>query len=379
MKLTVKTSMGDYNIIIERGSINSLSEYCNTDKKALIVTDSGVPFGYAEAVSKQFKNNVIKVIPQGEQSKSFDTYKELLEVMVTPNKNITSEEIIRERIVKNPTFVEAVANLKTFRNKEKYDKIYALYAKGLTLKQIAQKYNCTPQAISKAIKKYIEAGYGYRTEKEKLREQECLKSPAQKRAEYCAAKRTKTYERDCKILEAFEKWDSNKENFYLEMQKKYGLKKQTIKNRVCEAKRIRALKKVFYINEDYDFIPLKELFELIYEKYIEMTKQEPNMSLTTCYAKLAEEFGYTSYMIMSIIKKMKGEEIDWSTKKKTPMSQTLNRDISVFIDYMKWIGTKKEFFAFVKNKYNLGNDYVSRIIAMNCLAEPSRYERIKEY
>lgn len=81
MKLTVKTSMGDYNIIIERGSINSLPEYCNTDKKALIVTDSGVPFEYAEAVSKQFKKVVIKVIPQGEKSKSFDTYKQLLEVL----------------------------------------------------------------------------------------------------------------------------------------------------------------------------------------------------------------------------------------------------------------------------------------------------------
>ena len=81
MKLTVKTSMGDYNIVIERGSINYLSEYCNTDKKALIVTDSGVPFEYAKAVSEQFKNNIIKVIPQGEKSKSFETYKELLEVL----------------------------------------------------------------------------------------------------------------------------------------------------------------------------------------------------------------------------------------------------------------------------------------------------------
>lgn len=81
MKLTVKTSMGDYNIKIRRDSINHLSEYCNTDKKALIVTDSGVPFEYAEAVSKQFKNNIIKIIPQGEKSKSFETYKELLEVL----------------------------------------------------------------------------------------------------------------------------------------------------------------------------------------------------------------------------------------------------------------------------------------------------------
>ncbi len=81
MEMTVKTSMGDYKITILRGAINNLSEYCHTDKKALIVTDSGVPFKYAEAVSKQFKNSFIKVIPQGEENKNFDTYKSLLEVL----------------------------------------------------------------------------------------------------------------------------------------------------------------------------------------------------------------------------------------------------------------------------------------------------------
>lgn len=81
MEMTVKTSMGDYNITVLRGAINNLSEYCDTDKKALIVTDSGVPFTYAETVSKQFKTSVIKVIPQGEENKNFDTYKSLLEVL----------------------------------------------------------------------------------------------------------------------------------------------------------------------------------------------------------------------------------------------------------------------------------------------------------
>lgn len=81
MKLTVKTSMGDYNIIIERGSINHLSQYCDTDKKALIITDDGVPFQYAETVAEQFKIAIVKAIPQGEKSKSFDTYKELLQLL----------------------------------------------------------------------------------------------------------------------------------------------------------------------------------------------------------------------------------------------------------------------------------------------------------
>lgn len=81
MELTVKTSMGSYDITLERGAINKLADRCDLSKKALIVTDSGVPCEYAENVAEQFKNSVIKVIPQGEKSKSFDTYKELLQVL----------------------------------------------------------------------------------------------------------------------------------------------------------------------------------------------------------------------------------------------------------------------------------------------------------
>ena len=81
MVMTVKTSMGDYDITILRGAINNLDKYCNVDRKALIVTDDGVPFEYAKAVSKQFENSIIKVIPQGEANKNFDTYKTLLEAL----------------------------------------------------------------------------------------------------------------------------------------------------------------------------------------------------------------------------------------------------------------------------------------------------------
>ncbi len=81
MIISVKTSMGDYDIILERGAISNLSDYCSTEKRALVVTDSGVPEDYAKTVASQFKNSVIKVIPQGEKSKCFETYRELLEVM----------------------------------------------------------------------------------------------------------------------------------------------------------------------------------------------------------------------------------------------------------------------------------------------------------
>ncbi len=81
MILPVNTSMGQYNIILERGSINKIEQHYDVNKRALVVTDSGVPTKYSEKVASQFKNAVIKVIPQGEKSKCFDTYKELLQVL----------------------------------------------------------------------------------------------------------------------------------------------------------------------------------------------------------------------------------------------------------------------------------------------------------
>ncbi len=81
MILNVKTQSDNYNIILERGALNRVEEFCDTTKKALIVTDSGVPFRYAETVSSRFSNSIVKVIPQGEKSKCFDVYKELLEVL----------------------------------------------------------------------------------------------------------------------------------------------------------------------------------------------------------------------------------------------------------------------------------------------------------
>ena len=81
MKLTVKTSMGNYDIILQRGLLANIAPYCDTSKRALIVTDSGVPEEYSSVIASQFKNSIIKTIPQGEKSKSFDTYKELLELL----------------------------------------------------------------------------------------------------------------------------------------------------------------------------------------------------------------------------------------------------------------------------------------------------------
>ena len=82
MIIPVKTSTGEYNIVLKRGILGNLSDYLNLERKALIVTDSGVPKNYSETVAKQCKTPFIVTIEQGEKSKNFDNYKMLLSKMV---------------------------------------------------------------------------------------------------------------------------------------------------------------------------------------------------------------------------------------------------------------------------------------------------------
>lgn len=85
MEISVKTSTGSYDIILERGALNKVGQYLDLNRKVLIVTDSGVPFEYAEKVAENSASPFIAIIPQGEKSKCFDRYKELLEYLVKEN------------------------------------------------------------------------------------------------------------------------------------------------------------------------------------------------------------------------------------------------------------------------------------------------------
>lgn len=82
MVIPVKTSSSGYNIILEKGALSKVGEYLNLNRKVLIVTDSGVPEIYAKTVCDASKEGYIFTFPEGEQSKNFDTFKEILESLV---------------------------------------------------------------------------------------------------------------------------------------------------------------------------------------------------------------------------------------------------------------------------------------------------------
>ena len=83
MILNVKTSVEQYDIVINRGVLKGLKEYLNLDRKVLIVTDSGVPEVYAKTVLAECGEGYIYTFSQGEESKNFDTYQAILSQLVS--------------------------------------------------------------------------------------------------------------------------------------------------------------------------------------------------------------------------------------------------------------------------------------------------------
>jgi 3-dehydroquinate synthase len=82
--MIIPVSLGEmsYDIVLLRGALNNLSSYFDLDRKALIVTDSGVPREYSDKVASQCKCPTVAVIDEGEASKNFDNYKMLLSLMI---------------------------------------------------------------------------------------------------------------------------------------------------------------------------------------------------------------------------------------------------------------------------------------------------------
>ena len=82
MIIGVKTTLGSYDITLERGALKKCGEIFNLNRKVLIVTDSGVPTEYSKTVYAQALNPVIFTFEQGEKSKNIKNFEKLLEVML---------------------------------------------------------------------------------------------------------------------------------------------------------------------------------------------------------------------------------------------------------------------------------------------------------
>lgn len=69
-------------VYIERGASVKLAQYININRRAFVITDSGVPEQYAKTVAAQFDSSFVFTLESGEKSKNTDTYLAIIKSLV---------------------------------------------------------------------------------------------------------------------------------------------------------------------------------------------------------------------------------------------------------------------------------------------------------
>ncbi|MBQ3168251.1 MAG: 3-dehydroquinate synthase, partial [Clostridia bacterium] len=82
MKIHMNLQEKSYDILVQRGILESAGEHLNLNRRVLVVTDSGVPAEYAKTLTQQCREPVIFTVQAGEGSKSMETFLRLLETML---------------------------------------------------------------------------------------------------------------------------------------------------------------------------------------------------------------------------------------------------------------------------------------------------------
>lgn len=82
--MTIHMNLGaaSYDIVVERGVLAKADQHLDLNRRALIVTDSGVPAEYAKTVADLCREGVICTVEAGEGSKSLETFGVLLQTML---------------------------------------------------------------------------------------------------------------------------------------------------------------------------------------------------------------------------------------------------------------------------------------------------------
>ena len=80
----IRLSLGErsYDILTDAGILSRAGELLDLDRHVLVVTDSGVPAEFAKTVAEASRAPVVVTIPEGEGSKSFESYVRLLDEML---------------------------------------------------------------------------------------------------------------------------------------------------------------------------------------------------------------------------------------------------------------------------------------------------------
>lgn len=299
-----------------------------------------------------------------------DVYKELLEVMTTPNL-YTPTEMIAARIMPD---VDALmrSHKHQFKDEARAQKIYDLYADGVPVTKIAKKFHITTQTVYYVLAKCRKAGLAYQTKKEKAKEQKKNRNTSLEKEQ---KKKARLSQRKAALLSLYQRrleWTESHIAFLNEEARRSNLSVDTVKNHLSAAKKILQLENPKQ-NNNYDStdLSLEQFYWDVYCKYLNMRQTQPNEGKIAIYQKLADELGYSRVWIQKIVK-------SFGSKQLLPTTGYVRRDVRkrnqiIFEEYEQWTGNVEEFYEMAVEKYRLKKEVIQKIINVFYVADENRF------
>lgn len=298
----------------------------------------------------------------------FEAYKELIGIMTEPNLSISAEDIVEKGYLPDATNMKVQTDRRDYPNYERDAEIYRRFAEGESMAAIGRSYGQTRQNISRIINDLRAHGLAYKTKKEEAAEN----PPPPKKT------RAVNIERDRRIFLERQKWTGTLDSFAEKMAKKYGISTRRVMNIVSTARRMERLKDEIFIYEDVTYRSREDIYREIYQGYMKIKTGNPNMRDHAIYAILAKKHNCTTGNIDRILKIMTTEDITTYFKRTNRLTpkETYKRDKALFIDYLKWTGTRMDFCKWAAEKYNLSVAYVDQVLFYIMMADEKRFDMV---
>jgi 3-dehydroquinate synthase len=78
VKVQIKSKSKNYEIIIKNQLLNNISEFLDLNKSYVIITESMIPKTYVETIKNQLKNVYVITFKNGENSKNYESYIDII-------------------------------------------------------------------------------------------------------------------------------------------------------------------------------------------------------------------------------------------------------------------------------------------------------------
>lgn len=328
-------------------------------------------------ISTKYLSGYLYLFTWRERTKNMepeDIYKELLQIMVRRNECVTTSEIIKSGLFPNVKTIDQCYRAYTSRNLERNQEIYNRYGAGETMASIGQDIGMSAKNVGYIIGQMRKKGLACRTQRDILREQKQVPKPNR----FYSESQQHIINRNIQIFQEKLQWEGTVDAFNKKMSRKYNLSVSRIKNIVSQMRRIQKLTDEIFVFEDVSYRSSKEVYQAVYADWLKLQDEDPKPAKAAILSTLAAKHNFSATHIGKIIEIMTDDfaEEYFQKKRKLTTVETYNRDKALFIDYLRWCGTRKEFCDFAGQKYNLSACTVYEIIQYCLCADFKRVEMV---